>query len=101
MPPLLANGSLTLAPGANASANGQLPDPMGGTRLRISNTTANLAYYKLGKDNTVQADASAACIPIPPNATIEAARKKEDTWIAVFSAAGTTVVIASGQSAGG
>lgn len=100
MLPLQATGSLTLAPGAAATVNGQLPDPSGGTRLRISNNSANLAYYKLGKDVTVVADATAASIPIPGNQTIEASRNvKGNEWIAVFSTLGTTVAIAAGQTA--
>jgi hypothetical protein len=101
MLPLLANSSLTLSPGAAASVNGQLSDASGGTRLRISNNSANLAYYRLGKDNTVVADTTTASIPIPGNQTIEVARRPgaADLWIAVFSTLGTTVVIAAGTTA--
>lgn len=98
MLPLLASGSLTLAPN-NSSVNGQLPAASGGTRLRISNLGGTVAYYKLGSDNTVTADATSASVPIPPNTTIECARNpKGHEWIAVYSTASVSVAIATGST---
>ena len=97
MLPLIATGGLVLNPN-NTSVNGQLPDPSGGTRMRVVNTGAAMAYMKFGVDNTVTADATG--IPIPQGNALEMGRRKENTWVAFFSTGNVMIGVQTGSTGG-
>jgi len=80
--PILPAKTVTASPN-NGSANVQLPGWENGAQIVLLNTGSELAFYNLGADNTVTADATAH--PLPANVPLHITRRPGQKWIAFFS----------------